>query len=164
MSVGESSDGYSMTAPEPDGKGAEMAMKNALDNADLKAEQIAYVNLHGTSTPHNDSMESKAVSRIFGDDIACSSSKSIIGHTLGAAGATETALCWLMLSSTYNPDRKILPHLWDGEVGEDISLNNFASVGDTISTDVKSLYVISNFCAFGGSNASIILKQDSADD
>ena len=93
MSVGESSDGYSMTAPEPEGKGAEMAMRHALSKADLDPSQIAYVNLHGTSTPHNDLLwQSKAVSRVFGDDIACSSSKSIVGHTLGAAGAMETAL------------------------------------------------------------------------
>ena len=69
-----------------------------------------------------------------------------------------------MLSSTYNPDRKILPHLWDGEVGKDIALKNFTAVGDTISDSLNDLYVISNFCAFGGSNASVILKQDKVDD
>ena len=163
VSVGESSDGYSMTAPEPQGLGAEKAMRHALQKAALSADQITYVNLHGTSTPHNDSMESQAVSRVFGDDILCSSSKSIIGHTLGAAGATEIALCWLMMSRDYNPHRYVLPHLWDGVRGDDISLSNFAKIGDKIS-DTVPFYIISNFCAFGGSNASVILKYGTDND
>ncbi len=162
MSVGESSDGYSMTAPEPNGAGAENSMLNALSKAGLDTADISYVNLHGTATPHNDSMESKAVARVFGAAQICSSSKSIIGHTLGAAGATELALCWLMLSPAHNPQRKILPHLWDGVRGEDIALENFANVGDALP-DGAPPYILSNFFAFGGSNASVILKQERED-
>lgn len=162
MSVGESSDGYSMTAPEPDGKGAETAMRSALDLAGVSPSDIAYVNLHGTSTLHNDSMESKAVSRVFGNDIACSSSKSIIGHTLGAAGAVETALCWIMMDHTLNPQQKYLPHLWDGQAGEDVTLTHFTKVGERMNDDVGDMMILSNFCAFGGSNASVVLKREEA--
>lgn len=163
MSVGESSDAYSMTAPEPEGKGAEQSMRLALKDAGIAPDKVSYVNLHGTGTPHNDVMESKAVSRIFGDDIPCSSSKSIIGHTLGAAGAIETALCWLMLHPGFNPERKLLPHVWDNQPGDDITLNNFVKSGQQINADkADEIYIISNFCAFGGSNASILLKGSKA--
>ena len=158
LAIGESSDAYSMTAPHPEGKGTEQAMRSALDYAKLDAKEIAYVNLHGTATNHNDAMENIAVESVFGKDVLCSSSKSLVGHTLGGAGALETALCWLMLDSEVNPERKALPHVWDGVCAEDITLNNFAKIGQKLPQD-KRLLALSNFCAFGGSNASVILGE-----
>lgn len=162
VSIGESSDGYSMTAPEPNGDGAENSMRAALARGGVDKSAIAYVNLHGTGTTHNDSMESKAVSRVFGHAIPCSSSKSFVGHTLGAAGAVETALCWLMLNDDYNPERFLLPHIWDRQPDDDVALVNFVKPGDRYNGD--NIYVLSNFCAFGGSNASVLLKRGGHND
>ena len=158
-SVGESADAYAMTAPEPEGKGAEKAMTDALEKAGITSDDIDYINLHGTGTLHNDAMESKAVSRVFGDAIACSSTKALTGHTLGAAGAIEAALCWLMLSNDYNPKHLYLPHLWDGECAEDVTLRHFVKKEETFSKK-KVHYALSNSFAFGGSNASLILKKE----
>lgn len=128
--AGESSDAYHPTAPEPEGRGAEAAMLAAMADAGCDAGSIDYVNLHGTGTQANDSMEMKAVRRVFGEDLRAGggnpptveSTKSATGHCLGAAGAVEAAICW----------RKIR----GGEVRRSIS-NSFA---------------------FGGSNASVILE------
>ncbi len=158
LAVGESSDAYSMTTPHPQGEGTERSMRAALDDAGLNANDIAYVNLHGTATLHNDVMESLAVENIFGADILCSSSKSLVGHALGGAGALETALCWLMLNPEFNPECMVLPHIWDDTCGEDVTLNNFVQIGQRLPED-QYLRVLSNFSAFGGSNASVILGE-----
>ena len=94
---GESSDAYHATAPDPEGRGAETAMRAALEDAALPPSAIAYVNLHGTGTLANDSMESAAAARVFGsfDPARMVSTKSMTGHCLGSAGAVEAALCWL---------------------------------------------------------------------
>jgi 3-oxoacyl-[acyl-carrier-protein] synthase-1 len=111
--VGESSDAWHATAPDPEGRGAEAAMRAAMEEAGLSPEDVAYVNLHGTGTQANDAMEMKAVSRIFnmrsglGDSrdfsdlerIRIESTKQLTGHCLGAAGAIESAICWLYLSA-----------------------------------------------------------------
>ena len=128
--AGESSDAYHPTAPEPEGRGAESAMLAAMADAGCDAGSIDYVNLHGTGTVANDSMEMKAVRRIFGEDLRAGcgnpltveSTKSSTGHCLGAAGAVEAAICWKKIRN--------------GEVRRSIS-NSFA---------------------FGGSNASVILE------
>jgi 3-oxoacyl-[acyl-carrier-protein] synthase-1 len=157
--VGESSDAYAMTAPEPEGKGAEAAMKEALKLAGIKPDEIDYINLHGTGTLHNDAMESKAVSRIFAKEIACSSTKTLTGHTLGAAGAIEAALCWLALSDEYNPEQYYLPHIWDNQQANDVNLTGFTQIKE-ISRKKRNQYALSNSFAFGGSNASVILKKE----
>ena len=95
LGVGESSDAHHMSAPHPEGEGAINAMESALNTAKLLASDIDYINLHGTATPKNDAMEAIAVHHVFGQKTPCSSSKGLIGHTLGAAGATEVGLCWL---------------------------------------------------------------------
>ena len=98
--VGESSDAYHATAPDPEGLGAETAMRAALADAALNPPQIDYVNLHGTGTRANDDMELKAVGRVFGGAARmprCESTKSLTGHCLGAAGAVEAALCSLLV-------------------------------------------------------------------
>lgn len=98
-SVGESSDAYHATAPDPEGMGAEAAMRSALERAGVDAAEVDYVNLHGTGTLANDAMEMKAVRRVFGERAKVESTKDLTGHCLGAAGAVEAAICWLLLNS-----------------------------------------------------------------
>lgn len=100
--VGESSDAYHATAPDPEGAGAEASMRAALADAALAPADIDYVNLHGTGTPANDAMEMKAVARVFAglpQLPRCESTKSLTGHCLGAAGAVEAAICALLIQS-----------------------------------------------------------------
>ncbi|MGN0851812.1 MAG: beta-ketoacyl synthase N-terminal-like domain-containing protein [Kiritimatiellia bacterium] len=99
VGCGETSDAYHATAPDPEGRGAEAAMRAALAEGGLVPADVGYVNLHGTGTPANDAMEMKAVRRIFGTLPRVESTKAMTGHCLGAAGAVEAALCWLYLSS-----------------------------------------------------------------
>jgi 3-oxoacyl-[acyl-carrier-protein] synthase I len=103
LGYGESSDAYHMSSPHPEGMGAQLAMREALQRAGLAPQEIDYVNLHGTATPANDRSEDRAVSQLFGADIACSSTKGHTGHTLGAAGITEAILCALTLRSGIVP-------------------------------------------------------------
>ena len=152
LGIGESSDAYHMSAPHPEGEGAEKAIRAALLDAGLAAEQIDYVNLHGTATPKNDLMESMAMHRIFGPDIPCSSTKPMTGHTLGAAGAIELAHCWLTLSSL-NSHQLLPPHIWDHQQDESLQPLNLVESAATGNT----ARVMSNSFAFGGSNVSIIL-------
>ena len=98
--AGETSDAYHATAPDPEGRGAEAAMRAALADAGLAPSGIGYLNLHGTGTQANDAMEMKAVRRVFGEDFtAYESTKPFTGHCLGAAGAVEAAICWLKLQA-----------------------------------------------------------------
>ena len=90
--VGESSDGYHMSAPDPDGRGAEIAIQAALGEAGVGPADVGYVNLHGTATPKNDEMESRVIARLFGLEVPCGSTKGLIGHTLGAAGSSGARL------------------------------------------------------------------------
>ncbi len=97
---GESSDAYHATAPDPEGRGAEAAMRAALADAGLESTAIAYLNLHGTGTQANDAMECTAAARVFGEGgVRMESTKSLTGHCLGAAGAVEAAICWLYIKS-----------------------------------------------------------------
>ena len=154
--IGESADAHHISAPHPDGIGAETAMRAALQDAQLNTENIHYINLHGTATPLNDAMESAAVFRVFSGDTPCSSTKTLTGHTLGAAGATEAALCWLLLSQL-NSDR-ILP----AQINTAIPDNTLANI-KLLRTmgklpDENILRMLSNSFAFGGSNAAVILE------
>src|SRR5207247_5960074 len=93
---GATGDAYHLTAPAPDGEGAQRAMRRALKDASLKVEDIQYINAHGTSTPANDLNETKAIKAVFGDyasEVNVSSTKSGTGHMLGAAGAVEFIIC-----------------------------------------------------------------------
>ncbi len=97
---GESSDAYHATAPDPEGAGAEAAMRAALADAELDPAAISYLNLHGTGTQANDAMECKAAARVFGaGGVRMESTKALTGHCLGAAGAVEAAICWLYIKS-----------------------------------------------------------------
>ena len=149
LGVGESSDAYHLTAPKPDGSGAVAAMRSALADAGLEPAAVGYVNLHGTGTVYNDRMESAAVYEVFGAGPYCSSTKPMTGHTLGAAGAIEVGLCWLMLKS----DGRLLPHLNRSPVDPQLPPLRLARIGDVCRVDAA----ISNSFAFGGSNASVII-------
>jgi len=155
VGVGESSDAYHISSPEPDGKGAELAIITALNDAGLTAEQIDYINLHGTATIKNDEMESRVIHRLFGDSTDCSSTKAQTGHALGAAGAIELALCWLTLSEL-NQQNLLPPQLWDNETDPDLPPLNFASTNRQLRAKTPN-FLMSNSFAFGGSNASLII-------
>jgi 3-oxoacyl-[acyl-carrier-protein] synthase-1 len=152
--VGESSDGYHISAPDPSGRGAEAAIRAALERAGLASADVGYVNLHGTGTPKNDEMESEVMARVFGLDVPCSSTKPLLGHTLGAAGAQELGLCWLLLSDA-NVGRRLPAHVWDGV--RDPRLPPINLVGSETAWE-RGLFVSNSF-AFGGSNAAIAIER-----
>ncbi len=152
IGVGESSDAHHMSAPHPDGLGAIDAMQTALVDAQLQADDIDYVNLHGTATPKNDEMESRAMLSVFDANTFCSSTKPLTGHTLGAAGAIELALCWLVLCDI-NINNQLPPHIWDGE--QDINMQPLNLVESGCAEIAHR--IMSNSFAFGGSNVSLIL-------
>ena len=155
LGCGMSSDAYHMSAPQPDGIGAIAAMREALASAGITAQQLDYINAHGTATPKNDEMEAKAIYSLVKDSVPVSSSKHLTGHTLGAAGAIEAGLCWLLieqqrlgsaaLCAPYNES------LRDPELA-DIAL---IQQGKPLAAKV----CLSNSFAFGGNNASIILGE-----
>ena len=156
MGVGETSDAHHPNAPHPDGIGAISAMKSALKIAGLTPDDISYINMHGTATPLNDSMESTAIAQIFGTTVAVSSTKPMTGHTLGAAGAIEAAILWLSLQ--HAADGAPLPrHHWDGAIDPDVTpMNLVAQTGQRVAPNDR-LAMMSNSFAFGGSNVSVIL-------
>jgi 3-oxoacyl-[acyl-carrier-protein] synthase-1 len=155
LGVGESSDAYHVSAPHPEGHGAELAIRRALEAAHLNPSDIGYINLHGTATELNDPMEALAVNKIFGEDTLCSSTKSITGHMLGAAGANEAAFLWLLMEPEFTSGTAP-PHVWDGEVDPAIARLNLALASASIKNPGR-LAALSNSFAFGGSNASLIL-------
>jgi len=155
LGVGESSDAHHMSAPHPEGKGAIAAMQSALDDAGLTKCDIGYINMHGTATPLNDAMESIAINEIFGADVPVSSTKPLVGHTLGAAGGTETGFCWLLLQNSGQPV-PLPPHIWDEAQDERIPGLNLVQPGDTLAVSPGTA-LLSNSFAFGGNNASVIL-------
>jgi 3-oxoacyl-[acyl-carrier-protein] synthase-1 len=103
LGCGESSDGYHMSSPHPDGAGAVAAMRGALANAHMQANQVDYINLHGTGTRNNDAAEDQAVCTVFGRELPVSSTKGQTGHALGAAGAVEAAITLLALRHGFVP-------------------------------------------------------------
>ncbi len=149
--VGEGSDAHHISAPDPSGQGACRSMSEALSDAGLNATDIGYVNLHGTATALNDHMEAIAMHQVFGADTPCSSTKPLTGHTLGAAGAIEAAICWLLTTS----EDSVLPlHKWDGV--QDSELPGINLVGVHNQSESPGKYVLSNSFAFGGNNISLI--------
>ncbi|WP_137174317.1 beta-ketoacyl-ACP synthase [Massilia sp. HP4] len=150
---GESSDGHHISAPDPEGGGARIAMREALLRAGLDAAQVDYINLHGTATVQNDAMESRAVEALFGTQVTVSSTKPLTGHTLGAAGALEAAFCWLAMQDD-NPEGRLPPHLWDGEQDPALPVLNVAAIGARLGRPIR--YALSNSFAFGGSNAALV--------
>ena len=155
LGSGASSDAHHISAPEPTGKGALQAMSKALSSAGLNPEHIGYLNLHGTATQHNDAMESLAVAHLFPHGVACSSTKPMSGHTLGAAGALEAAFCWLSLSAD-NPGHALPPHVWDGQPDPDLPALKWVTASEPL-TSIAPRYLMSNSFAFGGNNVSLII-------
>ena len=155
LGAGASSDAHHISAPEPSGRGALQAMQKALGRAQLQADQIDYLNLHGTATQHNDAMESLAVAALFPDGVACSSTKPLTGHTLGAAGALEAAFCWLSLSAD-NIDHALPPHVWDGQADPALPPLKWVTASQRLSS-IAPRYLMSNSFAFGGNNVSLII-------
>ncbi|MBL8558191.1 MAG: beta-ketoacyl-ACP synthase [Hyphomonadaceae bacterium] len=148
LGAGESSDAHHISAPEPTGAGAEVAIRRALLRAGDAAADIDFIHLHGTATRLNDQAESAAIHRVFGDDTPASSTKPLTGHTLGAAGAIQTAICLLALRDGVLP-----PHLWDGERDPDLPHIRLAEIAER--ADVRR--VLSANYAFGGNNIALVL-------
>lgn len=155
LGCGESSDAHHISAPHPEGLGAEAAMRAALRDAGLTPADIAYVNLHGTATPKNDEMESRAMRRVFSPEMPASSTKPLTGHTLGAAGATEAAFCWLALT---DDNARLPPHIWDGAADPALPPLHLTAPGERMRTKGRRV-VMSNGYAFGGSNVSLIIGE-----
>ena len=153
LGVGESSEAHHMSAPDPHGAGAETAMRGALDDAALEPGAIAYVNLHGTGTQLNDAMECSAIARTFPVPPPCSSSKPLVGHTLGAAGALEAGFCWLVLERNEAGEISLIPHAWDGATDPDLAPVPLVAKGMRAPTGP----VMTNSFGFGGSNCTLIL-------
>jgi 3-oxoacyl-[acyl-carrier-protein] synthase I len=158
---GESADAYHMTSPDPEGTGAEKAIAAALFDSGLVPEDIGYVNLHGTGTKFNDSMEAKAVCHVFGDyQVPCSTTKPLTGHTLGAAAALEAAVCWeTLIHAGAGGEQKLPVQVWDGVCDPDLPAINIVSNGSVYKAEKPIRYCMSNSFAFGGSNASLIMKK-----
>jgi len=154
---GESSDGYHISAPDPEGGGARIAIEQALARAGVDATQIEYVNLHGTATVQNDAMESLVVNALFGEQVAVSSTKSYTGHTLGAAGAIEAGLCWLAMQDD-NATGCLPPHLWDG--ASDVNLPALHLLPAEYQLGRPLRWALSNSFAFGGANAALVLGRE----
>lgn len=149
---GESADAHHMSAPEPDGRGAAEAMQRALERAGVAGPDVDYVNLHGTATAQNDAMESLAVDRVLGRDVAVSSTKPLTGHALAAAGAIEAAIAWHVLVD--NPRGRLPVHWWDGAVDASLPALRPVAPGEALGRPAR--HVLSNSFAFGGSNVSLL--------
>tara|TARA_B100000989_G_scaffold59175_1_gene40338 strand:+ start:1513 stop:2781 length:1269 start_codon:yes stop_codon:yes gene_type:complete len=154
IGYGMSGDAYHITAPEPSGTGALSAMNNALKNAKLNPEKIDYINAHGTSTPLGDLIELQAVSKLLNNNVShllMSSTKSSIGHLLGAAGAVEAIFSILSMQNNVAPPTINLHEKADE--GKDFNLVPNASIKKNIN------YSLSNSFGFGGTNASLVFKK-----
>ena len=159
LGVGESSEAHHISAPDPEGNGAEAAMRGALADAGLAPADIAYLNLHGTGTPQNDPMECAAVARVFGTALPCSSTKALVGHALGAAGALEAAFCWLVLAERSNGVLALPPHVFDGERDPALAPIHLVATSETARVGAHAR-VMTNSFGFGGSNCTLILGTD----
>lgn len=146
-------DAYHITQPDPEGKGLSMAMKRALQSANVAPESIDYINAHGTSTPYNDKFETLAIKKVFGEHarkLAVSSTKSMTGHLLGAAGGIESVICVKALETGEIPPTINLVEP-DPECDLDYVPNTKRSA--TLKT------VLSNNLGFGGQNAAVVFKK-----
>ncbi|MES3024159.1 MAG: beta-ketoacyl-ACP synthase [Pseudomonadota bacterium] len=155
---GESSDGHHMSAPDPAGGGARIAIAQALARAGIEPADIDYINLHGTATLQNDAMESRVIADMFGPAVPVSSTKPFTGHTLGAAAAVEAALCWLAMQDD-NPTGVLPPQLWDGVPDPALPVLDAVAPGRALGRPLR--YALSNSFAFGGSNAALVLGRTS---
>ena len=154
---GMSADAYHLTATHPEGLGAILVMKNALEDAELAPEAVDYINVHGTSTPVGDISESKAIKAVFGDhayDLNISSTKSMTGHLLGAAGAVEALFCVKAVETNMVPPT-INHEEGDNDPEIDYNLNFTFNKAQEREVNVA----LSNTFGCGGHNAGIIVKK-----
>ncbi len=148
---GCATDAHHMTAPHPEGKGAIAAMRQALTDAGVRPEQVDYVNAHGTATPANDRIEALALAAVFADSMPpTSSTKGATGHTLGAAGAIEAALCALFLAEGFAP-----PTIGLGEPDPDLKVRHIEPDGLAAPLRVA----LSTSFGFGGNNAALVITR-----
>jgi 3-oxoacyl-[acyl-carrier-protein] synthase II len=150
---GTSNDAYHMTAPRPDGSQAAKSMQRALDDADVSAGDIGYVNAHGSSTPLNDSTESLAIRKVFGDrtdSLPVSGTKGYYGHALGASGAIEAAICSLAMVNDWLP-----PTVNLDAPDAACALDHIPRTGRTAAPE----HILSNSFGFGGINAALVLRR-----
>ena len=154
IGYGMSGDAYHMTSPAEDGSGGFRAMQAAFKRAEIRPEDVDYINAHGTSTPMGDEIETKAVKRLFGsaaDRVMMSSTKSSIGHLLGAAGAVEAIYCLKAIQDSVAPPTLNLDNVSEGCVGLDLVPNK--------AKEKKINIALSNSFGFGGTNASLIFRK-----
>lgn len=156
IGMGESSDAHHITAPDETGEYAAAAMIKALEDAMISPADVDYVNLHGTGTRQNDAMESRAMQKVFGEcAVKCSSTKSITGHTLGAAGAVEAAVCYAALAMNAENDALLPAQAWDGVADAALPRLDIVKKGEKTA---RPRVCMTNTFAFGGANASLILE------
>jgi 3-oxoacyl-[acyl-carrier-protein] synthase II len=148
IGYGISTDNHHLTQPNPSGSGPRQAMEGALQSAGLSAGEIDYINAHGTATPFNDAAEGKAIAELF-DGVAVSSTKGMMGHSLGAAGAIEAIVSILALQNQFLPPNI---NFRDGDAGLDLNIVANCSRPGNLRT------VLSNSFGFGGTNASVIIR------
>ena len=154
---GMSGDAYHLTASHPEGLGAKIVMRNALEDANMKPEEIDYINVHGTSTPVGDPSEIKAIKEVFGDhayNLNISSTKSMTGHLLGAAGALEAMLCTLAVQNDIIPPTI---NFTEGDEDPEIDYKLNLTFNKAQQKTVNS--ALSNTFGFGGHNACVIVKK-----
>ena len=153
VGYGMSGDAFHITLPSEDGNGGFRVMQNTLKDAGVTPDQVSYINAHGTSTPHNDRLETMAIKKLFGDHarkVPISSTKSMIGHLLGAAGAVEAGIAALALQ------RQVVPPTINYQTPDpDCDLDYVPNE----SRSVKLQYVLSNSFGFGGTNAALLFKR-----
>jgi 3-oxoacyl-[acyl-carrier-protein] synthase II len=157
VGTGLSADAYHLTASHPDGLGAKLVMRNALEDAEMKPEEIDYINVHGTSTPVGDLSEVKAIKEVFGEHaykLNISSTKSMTGHLLGAAGAVEAIASILAIKNGIVPPT--INHE-DGDNDENIDYNLNFTFNKAQKREVN--VALSNTFGFGGHNACVIFKK-----
>lgn len=153
VGYGATGDAYHITSPDPEGEGAARAMQLACEEAGISTDEIDYINAHGTSTGLNDKFETKAIKKAFGDhayELAVSSTKSMTGHLLGAAGALEAIVCAKAL------EEGVLPPTIGYETKDEECDLDYVTEG---ARKVDAKYALSNSLGFGGHNASILLKK-----
>ena len=157
IGTGMSADAYHLTASHPDGDGAKLVMRNALEDAEMQPEEIDYINLHGTSTPVGDISEPKAVLDVFGEHsykLSLSSTKSMTGHLLGAAGAIEALFCVLSIRDQIVPPTI---NFEEGDEDPEIDYNLNFTFNKPQKREINT--ALSNTFGFGGHNATVIFRK-----
>lgn len=152
VGYGATCDAYHITSPAPDGEGAAKAMELAIEEAGIMPDQIDYINAHGTGTPYNDLFETNAIKKVFGDDtkVPVSSTKSMTGHLLGAAGGIETVFCTKAINDSFIPATIGLE-----KPDPELTLDYVPNKG----REAELKYVLSNSLGFGGHNGTLIVKK-----